>query len=120
MTSKVRTMYLAVPVILGLSACSVTKDFVFVNSPKDLEYRLGDHSKAISRNVNNGIDNAREKYIDTRIMEFKKHRVQDNCYIFNDLSSEEKLKTIDFKHMDYTHSLNGVPHIHREYLLYPK
>jgi len=39
-------MYLAIPMALALSACSVTKNMIFVNGPKDLE------NKVNSGNVN--------------------------------------------------------------------
>jgi hypothetical protein len=88
--SKMRTIYLAVPLMLGLSACTPSKTFVFVNGPRDLEYRLGDHSHAMIANVNRGIDNIHRHDFDMRFIPYKSLDKHDNMrpmYRMHDMDS---------------------------------
>jgi hypothetical protein len=52
---NLRTIYLAIPLALGLSSCSVTKEIthnmVLVNSPKDLEYKVNVGNVTAERDI---------------------------------------------------------------------
>jgi hypothetical protein len=48
-------MYLIIPFVLGFYSCSVTKEItenmIFVNGPKDLEYRINAGNATAYRNI---------------------------------------------------------------------
>jgi hypothetical protein len=71
---SVKILYLAAPLIVGLSACSVSKNFVFTNGPRDLEYKfyidninnVGNND--ISTKITKSIVEANKQYLDSKIV----------------------------------------------------
>jgi hypothetical protein len=107
--SKFRTIYLAVPLMLGLSACAPSKTFVFVNGPRDLEYRLGDHSKAMTMNVNTGIDNVHRHDFEMRFIPYQSLDKHDN--IMYGMSRMNRMRPMDTTH--YMQGMNGMQRMNR-------
>jgi hypothetical protein len=66
-------MYLAAPLVLGLSACSVTRNMVFVNSSKDLEYRINasNMTEEAIKNVQRGVCHINKDYVSTPYLGMK-------------------------------------------------
>ncbi len=71
---SVKILYLAAPLIVGLSACSVSKNFVFTNGPRDLEYKFYiDNMNTVGNNdvstkITKSIMDANKQYLDSKIV----------------------------------------------------
>jgi hypothetical protein len=60
---KLKIIYFALPLVLGLGACSVTKNMIFVNGPKDLEQRINSGNMNLCNiNVQRESDHTRKYY----------------------------------------------------------
>jgi len=93
--SKLRKIYLAVPIVLGLSACSVTKEItenmIFVNGPKDMKYKTNTYEMTAEQDIRaktilreqretNTVD---KHYFDIKLIPYQQSATNTTPYMLN-------------------------------------